>query len=311
MSTLDELLLKRIDDLDDFTRKCLHLASVLGYAFKLSEIIAISEHGFSVAANERSSHDKKIRRSLNLAVQEGILDETVADESDEGAFQLLSISVSTFAELSDDEEENGNTLGEPPRQTELSYHFCHDTWRQKILSLLLDSYKRDIHMYASITIESNISDINNTDYRTKMRLFYHLKGSGNTPKAADLAFNVGKNFMKLGLNLQSISVYDRALDMWGTRQGTDDDSIAGFSLQVIHSIDEHDLKSIMQLLTAKGQTLGTLSRKIESARAFQGALEVSNSLALCNWTFQHVILLILHILTNKYRFSKKHLLAQI
>mmetsp|Transcript_20356 Transcript_20356/g.23384 ORF Transcript_20356/g.23384 Transcript_20356/m.23384 type:complete len:1580 (-) Transcript_20356:160-4899(-) len=271
-SSLDELLLQRIDDLDDFTRKTLHLASVLGYTFMLTEIIGLSEHSLSIADEESSSHDKRIRNSLGIAVEEGILDEVVVDCSDKNLSNMQTITISTFPELND--EKVGISFNEPPHQIDLSYQFCHDAWRQKILSLLLDSYKRDIHMHAARTIESNVTDIDESDYRTKMRLFHHLKESRNSTKAADLALNVGKNFAQLGLNLHSIPVYEEALDMWRKNPGTDDESIAGFSLQVVNSINEDDLKSTIKLLTAMGQALGTLTMKIKSARAFESALEV-------------------------------------
>ena len=249
---------------------------MLGLTFTLIEIIRISEHVLSIGFKEKNSHAKKIRDSLNLALEEGILDEASDDELGGIGFRMQNLSLGAFPDQDKEDEEKSAESIDILLQGDKCYQFCHDTWRQKILSLLLDSYKRDIHMHAAGAIESNISDIEESDYRTKIRLFCHLKGSGNTLKAADLAISVGKSFMHLGLNFHSIRVYDDALDMWRmNREDEDDDnSIAGFSNRVIDSIDEYDLTSIIKLLTALGQALGTLSRKAESARAFEDALDV-------------------------------------
>ena len=108
-----------------------------------------------------------------------------------------------------------------------------------------------------------------------MRLFYHLKNSGNSLKSADLALSVGKSFMHLGLNSHSIHVYEAVLDMWRTNTSSGDDtSIAGFSLNVIDSLEESEMISIIKLQTALGQAFGTLGQKKDSAHAFQDALEV-------------------------------------
>jgi len=98
---------------------------------------------------------------------------------------------------------------------------------------------------------------------------------GNKSKSTELALNVGKNFMYLGLNLHSIRVFEDALDVWHKDKNSDnDDTVAGFSCQVIESLDESDLISLIKLQTALGQALGTLDRKKESAQAFEDALEV-------------------------------------
>ena len=93
-------------------------------------------------------------------------------------------------------------------------------------------------MYAASAIEMSVDNLEDADYRTKMRLFSHLKQSGNTYKAADLALNVGKSFTSLGLNLHSMRVYNAALDMWrkNKHDNDDDEYIAGISLMVLESI---------------------------------------------------------------------------
>lgn len=278
-SSLDELLLQRIDDLDDFTRKILHLASVLGQSFSLMEMIGISENVFLIKEEEKTDHIKRILSSLHMAVEEGILDQSLPFGVDDNIFHIDHLYTSAFSGLSESAE---NETPVTSHKEDYCYAFCHDTWRDKILSLLLDSYKRDIHKHISIAIESSISDIEESDYRTKLRLFNHIKESGNTSKAADLAVNLGKNFMHLGLNQHSIHVYNDALDMWrkGYRSnqqvGYDHETvIGGMSQDDIEALDESDLLSVIKLFTALGQALGTLHFKEESSQAFEDALKVS------------------------------------
>ncbi len=277
-STLDELLLQRIDDLDDFTIKVLHLASVLGSTFKIADIIGISEQVLSISDESKLEHTVKISASLDVAVEEGIIEESIRENINVKQMhsRRLSgrVSLSSFADLEKEEKIDGSVHFSKPST---SYSFSHDTWREKILSLLLDSYKRDIHRHAASAIETNILGLEEVSYRTKMKLFRHLKESGNTSKSADLALDVGKNFRELGLNLHSIRVYDEALDLWRKANNDhEEDTIGGLPLQVVESLDELDLKSLIKLQTALGQALGTLSRKKESAQAFEDALEVCN-----------------------------------
>ena len=278
ISSFDELLLQRIDDLDDFTRKTLQVSSVLGLTFSLFEVTKVSEYVLSISENEKNYHKERIRSSLVIAMEEGILDESSA-KLDQFHFQIENYSFSTFPDSTKQKERNIKTYEN--EDSNITYRFCHDTWRQKILGLLLGSYKRDIHIHAANIIELYTSDIKNSDYRTKMKLFVHLKHSGNTLKAANLALDIGKNFKHLGLNEHSIHVYNEALDMW--RKGTvnnaqKSNSMAGISINDIKSLHQSDLTSIIKLLTALGQAIGTMSkRESESAKVFEDALKVSES----------------------------------
>ena len=255
------------------------MASVLGLTFSLSEIIAISEHVLSISDEEgESSHKKTMMVSLDLACQAGIIVQSVIEEEDP-IFNTENYYSGDMSPMLVDEEkvEFENTRIAPE---DISYMFCHDTWRQKILSLLLDAYKQDIHRHAARAIESKIADIEECDYRTKMRLFTYLKEGGDRIKAAKLAIDLGKNFKNLGLNTQSVEVYNSALNIWqhakeDKPQDIIDTSIADMSGEVIESLDEYDLTLIVRLLTVKGQALGTISKKTESSQAFEDALEVS------------------------------------
>ncbi len=212
--------MQRVDNLDDMTRKVLHFASVLGESFKIREMVEISEHILNIPQKDKEDHFYAIQDALSAAVEDGILYEIVLDEEsvDEERNKIKSMLISVDSkEDFEDETENRRV-----------YSFCHSTWRRLILSLLLDSWKRDIHKHAAMAIEARSPDANSRDYRTKVKLFQHWKSSENTVKAAELALNIGQSYKMLGLNLHSIKVYDDALNMWRKVQpDEEEDLIAG------------------------------------------------------------------------------------
>jgi len=276
-STLDELLLKRYDDLDDFVRKTLHLALVLGSGFTIGEIVDLSEQTMVFHDNAEGGHADFIHRSLDVAVKEGILDEIVASVQDKNInFGMQNLSLFNHAisfKAHDDDEVYFNC------HVVKHFRFCNNIWRQRISSLLLDSYKRDIHMHAARAIEVRQGNIEDSDYQTKLRLFCHLKESDNKVKAANLALDIGKSFVHLGLHSHSVHIYNVALDMW--RKSRHDDAkdssegdIGGFRAEVLDSIEASDLVVMIKIKTALGQALGTLTDKKESVKAFEDALSV-------------------------------------
>lgn len=275
-SSLDELLLERIDGLDDFTRKTLQHASILGKTFSAHEISVLLEH-VSSTKDTKLSHTKTVRSSLDISVQDGILDESIPDGTEDVNVRIENLEIDHIPDNTDEED---SVCRSARLWKETIYTFCHDTWRQKILSLMLDSYKKDIHKHAANALKSTIPDIEEADYRTKIKLFTHLKGSGDTCKAATLAMNIGKSFSDLGLNSQSIEVLNLALGMWRKEPKNDDESadsacVSGISTEIIESLDETELLSVIKLLTALGRAIGTQAKKEDSLIAFEDALEVS------------------------------------
>ena len=275
--SLNELLLQRIDDLDDFTRKMLHMGSVLGHTFSLAEMIKVSQKMLSIPTRKKLEHSRRIKSSLEIAVKEGILKERPIDEVD-ADFQLKHYSRdhltrSTFKSIDiddcdDDDDDDDNR--------EMNYHFCHDSWRTKILSLLLDSYKRDIHMHAAKTIETEISNLTDTDNHKKMRLFGHLKGSGNTFEAAELALKLGNQFSNQGLHSNTIYLYDESLDMFRKISPETEgvESIQGFAIKDVKSLKSDELLIILKLLKALGETFAMSDNPEDAKNVFNDALEV-------------------------------------
>lgn len=106
-----------------------------------------------------------------------------------------------------------------------SYTFYHDTWRRVIKSLMLDSWIQDIHMHAAMAIETRVPDNAMRDHETKVKIFQHWKGSGNTIRSAVAALDIGKSFKLLGMNRVSISVYEDAIDMWKSSESMEHENM--------------------------------------------------------------------------------------
>ena len=212
---IEDLFLQRLDNLDDVTRKILQFAAVLGMSFSSSEIMEISEHIQAVSPHEKEGHDQKIRNALKTAVKQGILDETVIDDLDDNGSTGSVVTMMVDITGVKDGSHHGH-LGES------TYFFYHDTWRRVIISLLLDSWIRDIHKHAAMAIEARVPEDEMRDYRTKVKLFRHWKGSENTINASKIALDIGKSFKDLGMNYQSIRVYQDAIDMWKRHKSTDE-----------------------------------------------------------------------------------------
>ena len=223
----------RLDNLDDTTRKTLHIAAVLGMSFSMKEILEISGHILSISEENKKEHAVVVRSSLKQAVAEGILDEDIYDSQDDW-------SLSNGSDMSEMIVDIGDSTGARPRKhltVQYTYTFYHDTWRRVIKSLMLDSWVRDIHMHAATAIEARVPDNEMRDYGTKVKLFQHWKGSENTIRAAEVALDIGKSFKLLGMNLHSIKLYEDAIDMWQRHDPTEgEDRIGGKSILRISRI---------------------------------------------------------------------------
>merc|ERR1712113_770491 len=203
----------------------------------------------------------------DTAVKDGILDESVPGE-DTGMKNFSYIDFSN--DVAQEMEYEGTERFQPGAQGEEHeddriFTFCHDAWRQKILSYLLESHKRDIHEHATLVLESNFPDIDERDYRTRLKLFHHMKqcGNGRILEAAELAINIGRSLSQEGMISQSILLQNEALDMWRSHKSksdnNDNSSSVIMSQEVIESIDQSHLTSVIKPLTA----VAGLSFKIE------------------------------------------------
>ena len=128
----------QIDSLDPSVRKTLQVCAVLGDKFTLHQLVAITEQWLrSKDENARLDHARSVHEHIKTAVMELILDEIIEDESSE--------------------KENGVKFGEtqhPYGNLNQVYCFCHHSWRENILSLMLESHKDEVQNKISIACKA-------------------------------------------------------------------------------------------------------------------------------------------------------------
>lgn len=206
-------------------RQVLHICAVFGKEFELNEVVAVCRGWLWIEESDEDSCVEKIVSALNVAVNEGII-----DESYEGGEELK------IEDLDDDfeTEKNPSDASQEERAVgNIQYRFRHDMWREAILKLLLDSRKREIHSVIADSLEKSMENAPDSsgDYSSMIKLFGHRKASGNTAKASTLALAIGGSFVNIFLNNQAINIYNDALAMWlPTSEETDTDAIAGKEL---------------------------------------------------------------------------------
>ena len=220
----------KLDNLDDNTRKALHIAAVMGMSFTPLEIFEVSKKIHAID-HQCDEHETLVGKALKSANEQGILDENVYDSQDECSSDDNSALSEMIVDIGDDNSMHDSAV-------QYTYTFYHDTWRRVIKSLMLDSWVRDIHMHAAIAIEARVPDNEMRDYSTKVKLFQHWKGSENTIRAAEVALDIGKSFKLLGMNLHSIRVYEDAIDMWKRHDPTEgEERIGGKSILWISKLN--------------------------------------------------------------------------
>jgi hypothetical protein len=180
---------------------------VFGREFELSDITTVCR-GWLLTEESYEESCVRIVRALNYAVSEGIIDEIYEGGQDQKTGEFDE-------ELEADDEMLEASEIEKTKHYNVQYRFHHDTWRENILTLLLDSRKKEIHSIIADSLETSMNEGGmTTDYCFMVKLFNHRKASGNTMKASSLALAIGESFVHIFLNNQAIHIYDEALAMW-------------------------------------------------------------------------------------------------
>ena len=239
------------------------------------ELVAVLQETVGDAAMQEKAHIRKTRESLEAAVNEGILFMS-QDFAEENSTDLNNASIRRMPSRSSliSYSAHSNSVAGTSVGTNNTYRFtfCHDVWRTTVLTLMLDSRKRDIHRIIAKTLEARLSD-RTDDYLSKMKLFSHWKASGESSKAVALAFSIGKSYEEMGMINQSILLYQEALRIWTS----DDDNweyISEASHEALDSLSVDDLENIIKIYVALGRSYATGRSGQESVEAYQSALKV-------------------------------------
>lgn len=280
--SVPEIILHRIDAFDLSVRNVLNIGAVLGKSFRLAEVVAVMKEYHE--SKEEDIQSEAIA-ALDIATAEGILCvERGGPKSNDAEGK----------EDDDEEEEEDNPL----------YSFLHQIWKDTILSLLLDSRKKDVHRKIAQAMEEKLQK-ESCDFEFKTKLLGHWKSSGDTAKLAELALSLGKSIeQQLGLPTQSIRLYEEALSAWRDESVAEADIVAGefrptdiprkFSIPSLQPpyiflssvgvpkvtldfIGPDDLKSIAEIQVALGRALGAARRFADSVTCYQNAVQVRSN----------------------------------
>ena len=79
---------------------------------------------------------------------------------------------------------------------------------------MLDERIQEIHEQVAITLERELGAEarNQDDFEKQIRIFKHWNSSGHFTNASELALKIGGQLMLLGLNTQSILLFDDVLN---------------------------------------------------------------------------------------------------
>ncbi len=210
----------KIDSLDTSVRTALHLCSVLGPEFQLSDIISVYGSWQRAADSRREHGFKPILDALNIAVNERIIEEVYegGEFNEEKPY---------YEDIIPEDDVFDNAIPENLSQIEnVSYRFHHDIWRESILKLMLVSHKQDLHRIIAESLNSAVIS-KGDDYHSMIKLFGHRKESGDKSKTMSLALTIGSSFINTGMSAQALTIFDEALDMLRTKSEEESDKLSG------------------------------------------------------------------------------------
>jgi len=160
---------------------------------------------------------------------------------------------------------------------------------------MLDERVQEIHEHIAIILEREIDleDAGENDFDKQVRVFHHWNASGHFMNASSLALKIGGEMMLLGLNTQSILLFDDVLntltdfsaDQWEETHG-------GIATSMLNAIEASELENLIKIKIAKGKAYSTLGNGERGAEALQSALDVS---ARVNYTSFIFVIFVLTI----------------
>lgn len=122
LNKIEELLLNRLDELSPLDRSHLNLGAILGFSFEESDIVAVMEKYNDVGENNKESHARNVRSSLQESVEYGVLKCT---------------------------EGIGKTI----------YQFANALWMKTIATHILDSWKDEMRALIEVATDDENCNI--------------------------------------------------------------------------------------------------------------------------------------------------------
>jgi class 3 adenylate cyclase len=243
--SLNEIILHRIDTLDMNVRNLMNVAAILGMSFRLRDLLEVMRDGDSREDDLR----KQTLESLQTATVEGIINRVEKDDPSRAIAKVKS---------GDDEE---------------LYAFHFDVWRKTLLGLMLDSRKRNVNKKIAQFMEDRMAK-ESVSVEFRKKICGHWKAAGDTTKATNTVLSIGKSLEdELGLPGDSIALYEEMMELWGWDKD-DEESIAGFSVQVLELVGVADLSNIVSLMVAYARAHGLACKHLEMVALYEDALRI-------------------------------------
>uniref|UniRef100_A0A7S4RWS7 Guanylate cyclase domain-containing protein n=1 Tax=Ditylum brightwellii TaxID=49249 RepID=A0A7S4RWS7_9STRA len=220
-SSMNDLILHRLDHFNSEARLLLQVCAVLGHEFTLSELITVDCH----CKERKQKCIQNIHDTLRKACKEKILLEI---------FQGGSTTKQRSSYCSNEEEDAVVV----EKVDDRIYAFSHAVWRNCLLGTMLAERQRDLHRKIATILEGEETD-KVVELRHAMKVFGHWRGSGNLMNSTRLALKIGQYLDGLLFNRQSMDFCIEALEMWkpAKLQNKDDTGL-------IADIDPNHLKNI-------------------------------------------------------------------
>jgi class 3 adenylate cyclase len=243
--SLNEIILHRIDTLDISVRNLLNVGAILGVSFRLRDLLEVIRDGDSKEDDLR----KQTLESLQTAIVEGIIHRVEKNDSS---------GVVAKVESGNDDEL-------------FAFHF--DVWRKTLLGLMLDSRKRNVNKKIAQFMEDRMKK-ESVSVEFRKKICGHWKAAGDTTKATNTTLSIGLTLEdELGLPGDSIAMYEEMMELWGWDKD-DEESIAGFSVQVLELVGVADLSNIVSLMVAYARAHGLIYKHIEMVASYENALRI-------------------------------------
>uniref|UniRef100_A0A7S2LAG3 Uncharacterized protein n=1 Tax=Leptocylindrus danicus TaxID=163516 RepID=A0A7S2LAG3_9STRA len=261
-SSLEQMMMHRVDSLDREMRAAVQVCAVLGREFLMSDLVLVQRDCMGL---QKAVDDFEFsKKFLDKAVNERILEVTIDEGND------------YHDELNDMELDGGSDFHE-----DVLYRFRLDVFRTSVLYSMLESRRRDLHSVIAKALQRQQKQKHgdhSTDYRGMLKLFGHLKACADSVNAAELALKIGKEFENLGLSSQSLSLYNETVEIWDPCVHRDDDpertTIGGIESQVVYAIGPTDLEYLIKVKIETGKCFANVHDGTKSALTYEDAYSI-------------------------------------
>jgi serine/threonine protein kinase len=192
--TIQELLIARLDLLDERTRSIAKVASVVGRSF-LHRVLAAVACGTSLPPSHEASAD---RRSLGGGGQVRLTPESL----DESLDRLIGMQLVQRGE----------------RMAEVEYSFNHALTQEAIYDCIVPKARKELHLQVATAIEALFAERPDAAEFAGMLALHYLRGE-NLAKAEEYLVRAGAEAIRSAASNEAIYYFQEALEVYQRQAG--------------------------------------------------------------------------------------------